>query len=110
MTREALFCTFGAIAEVAPPGSAVIFDYLDTEAFVPGERPRRVQIMMEIVRHLGEPMITGLDPAGLAADLTERRLTSAEDLGPAAIKRFFAGRPDGYRACEHSHYARAVVA
>jgi len=33
-----------------------------------------------------------------------------EDLGPAEIQqRFFAGRPDGYCACEHVHYARAVV-
>ena len=37
LTRDAVFATWRAIAEVAPAGSAVIFDYLDTDAFVPGK-------------------------------------------------------------------------
>ena len=64
-----MFGTLAVIAEVAPAGSSVIFDYLDTEAFVPEKAARRVQIMMEAVRQLDEPMITGLVPERLAADL-----------------------------------------
>ena len=76
LTREAAFATLRAIAEVAPPGSTVIFDYLDSEAFVPERAARRVQIMMKLVERVGEPMITGFDPASLAADLGLPGLTS----------------------------------
>jgi methyltransferase (TIGR00027 family) len=110
LSREALFSIFGAIAQIAPAGSAVIFDYLEASAFVPGRVARRVEFMMEIVQHLGEPMIMGFDPAGLAADLEGVGLRLQEDLGPDEIQeRFFAGRPDDYHACEHVHYAWAVV-
>ena len=67
--------------------------------------------MMDAVRQVGEPMITGFDPAGLAADLATVGLRLHEDLGPADIEaRYFAGRPDNYHASEHVHFARAVVA
>ena len=111
LTREALFTTFRAIAASAPSGSPIIFDYLDTEALVPERAARRVNIMVEIVKRVGEPMITGFDPRTLAADLAGVGLRLQEDIGPADIqKRFFAGRPDGYHACEHAHFAWAVVA
>ncbi len=111
LTRDAVCATWRAIAEVAPAGSAVIFDYLDTDAFVPGRVAKRVQIMMDAVRQVGEPMITGFDPAGLAADLAAVGLRLHEDLGPSDIEaRYFAGRPDNYHASEHVHFARAVVA
>ena len=35
LTRDAAWATLRAIAQVAPPGSTVVFDYLDSEAFVP---------------------------------------------------------------------------
>ncbi len=111
LSHEALAATWRAIAKTAPAGSAVIFDYLDPEAFNPQRVTRRVAVMMETVARLGEPMITGLDPATLAADLAALGLRLREDLNPADIQaRFFAGRADGYRACEHIHYAWAEVA
>ncbi|MHB9072331.1 MAG: class I SAM-dependent methyltransferase [Desulfobaccales bacterium] len=111
LTRETLFATFSAIAHIAPAGSTIIFDYLDTEALMPERAARRVNIMVEIVERVGEPMLTGFDPAKLAEDLDRVGLRLHEDLGPADIQgRFFADRPDGYHACEHAHFARAVVA
>lgn len=111
LTREALLATFRAIAAMAPPGSTIIFDYLDTEAFMPERTARRVSIMIEIVKRVGEPMLTGFDPATLAGDLNQVGLRLHEDLGPADIQeRFFAGRPDGYRACEQARFAWAVAA
>ncbi len=66
---------------------------------------------MDLVRRMGEPMITGFDPGTLAADLASLGLRLEEDLGSAEIQeRFFAGRRDGYHACEHAHFALAVVA
>jgi methyltransferase (TIGR00027 family) len=111
LTRDAAFATWRAIAEVAPAGSTVVFDYLDTDAFVPEKAARRVQFMIEIVRKVGEPMLTGFDPSTLAADLARLGLRLQEDLSPSDIQgRFFEGRPDGYHACEHAHFACAVVA
>ncbi|MDO9531039.1 MAG: SAM-dependent methyltransferase [Deltaproteobacteria bacterium] len=110
LTREAVFATLRGISEVAPPGSTVIFDYLDSEAFVPERVARRVHIMMQLVERVGEPMLTGFDPASLAADLACLGLRLQENLSPSDIEaRFFAGRTDGYRACEHAHLARATV-
>lgn len=108
---EAILSTWRAISEVAPPGSAVTFDYLDAAAFDPARVSRRVQIMMEIVTRVGEPMITGFAPETLAADLAAEGLQLQENLDPAAIQeRFFQGRPDGYHACEHAYFAWAQVA
>ena len=108
---DAIFNTWRAVAGAAPPGSGIVFDYLDTDAFVPGRVSRRVEIMIEIVSRVGEPMITGFDPGTLAADLARLGLRLEENLNPAAIQdRFFQGRPDGYHACEHAHFAWALVA
>ena len=111
LSREAVSATWGAIAEVAPAGSPVVFDYLDTDAFVPEKAAKRVQFMMEIVRKVGEPMLTGFDPDTLASDLACLGLCLKEDLGASEIQeRLFAGRQDGYHASEHAHFAWAVVA
>jgi methyltransferase (TIGR00027 family) len=108
---DAVSSTWRAVAGAAPPGSAVIFDYLDSDAFVPGRVSRRVEIMIEIVSRVGEPMITGFDPGTLAADLARAGLRLQENLGPGDIQdRFFQERTDGYHACEHAHFAWAAVA
>jgi methyltransferase (TIGR00027 family) len=110
LTRDVAFATLRAIAQAAPPGSTVVFDYLDAEAFVPERAARRVQIMMKLVEWVGEPMLTGFDPASLAADLASLGFRLEENLSPSDIEaRFFAGRPDGYHACEQAHLARATV-
>jgi methyltransferase (TIGR00027 family) len=110
LSREAAWATLGAIAEVAPAGSGVIFDYLEIDAFVPEKVARRVQFMMEIVSRVGEPMLTGFDPLTLAPDLDRLGLGLREDLGPAKIQsNFFEGRTDGYHACEQAHFAWATV-
>jgi methyltransferase (TIGR00027 family) len=110
LTRDAILATLRAIARAAPPGSTVIFDYLDAEAFLPERAARRVQIMMKLVERVGEPMLTGFAPASLAADLAPLGLDLQENLSPDDIEaRFFAGRPDEYHACEQAHLARARV-
>ena len=66
---------------------------------------------IEIVKKVGEPMITGFAPDTLAADLAGQGLRLEENLSPPDIQaRFFQGRTDGYHACEQAHFAWAVVA
>jgi methyltransferase (TIGR00027 family) len=111
LSRRELFDTFRAIAMVAPAGSQLVFDYLDSDAFIPQRAAGRVRLLMDDLQGMGEPWITGLDPASLATELAPLGLRLQEDLGPADIEaRYFQGRQDGYHACEHAHFARAVVA
>jgi len=55
-------------------------------------------------------MKSGFDPSTLAADLARLGLRLDKNLSPTDIEeRYFQGRTDGYHACEHFHFARAVV-
>lgn len=110
LSPESVFKTLSSIAAIASAGSNVIFDYLEPDAFIPGKAAKRVQVMMENVRHLGEPMITGFNPAALAAGLADIGLHLKENLDPSDIQaRYFQKRTDGYYACEHVYIARAIV-
>ncbi len=110
LTRDAIFATLRTMADIALAGSTVIFDYLDTDAFDPGKAAKRVQRMLGEAQFLGEPMKTGFDPSTLAADLASLGLRLHEDLNPPDIQeRYFQERTDGYHACEHVHFAWAVI-
>ncbi len=111
LAREVVFDTLRSLASLGPRGSLVVFDFLDTEAFVPGRSARRVRLMQSAAERAGEPMQTGLDPSSLAAALAGVGLTLRQQLSPTQIQeRYFAHRHDGYRAFEHVHFAVAAVA
>ncbi|RJS24884.1 SAM-dependent methyltransferase [Corallococcus sp. H22C18031201] len=111
LPRDSVLRTLRSISTVAARGSTVVFDHLDTDAFVPERASARAQRLLAAVRQAGEPMRTGLDAAELPALLREVGLTAREQLTPADIQeRYFAGRTDGYRAFDHCHFAAAVVA
>lgn len=102
--------TLREIAEVAAAGSRLTFDYLDADAFILRKAAPRVLRMLWSVQEIGEPMQAGLDPLTLAAELAPLGLRLHEELSPWDIQqRYFTGRTDHYRACEHAHFALAVV-
>lgn len=110
LQREVVMSTLRSFAELAPAGSSIVFDYLDTDAFIPEKTAVRVKRMQAAVQMSGESMITGFDPSTLASDLFEIGLRLDENLSPSDIQeRYFKGRTDGYCAFEHVHFARAVV-
>ena len=110
LPREVVFETLRPIADITPAGSTVIFDYLDTDAFVPGRAAKRVLGMLEVARHLGTPMKLGFDPSTLAADLASLGFNLKENLSPSDIQeRYFQGRTDDYHALEHAYIVWAVV-
>jgi methyltransferase (TIGR00027 family) len=110
LTREEVFTSLGAIAQIAPAGSTIVFDYLDADAYVPGRATRRIQDAIAYTQQCGEPMKSGLDPSSLAADLAPLGLRLHENFSPADIeRRYFEARADGYHAYDHAHIARAVV-
>jgi len=110
LAREVVLDTLHAMAGLAPAGSAIIFDYLDADSFIPERTAARVARMLEAMRRAGEPMITGFDPAGLPASLRPLGLQLVENLSPADVEaRYFANRSDGFHAFEHIHFAHAIV-
>jgi len=110
LTRDAVSATLRAIAAIAPPGSPVIFDYLDNDAFSPTRTAKRVRLMMDGVRRLGEPIICGFDPFELNRELARLGMRLIENLSPSSIQEcYFQGRGDGYYATEHSYIACAIV-
>ena len=111
LTREVVFATLQDIAGIAQQGSTIVFDYMDADAFVPEKAGKRIQLMQWIAGQVGEPMKSGFDPHTLAAELNRLGWQMQENLAPDEIdRRYFQGRTDLYRAFEHLHFARAVVA
>jgi methyltransferase (TIGR00027 family) len=106
LTRDEVFATLRSIADMAPAGSAVIFDY-----FVPEEDTPHMKEMREGLRKIGEPMKTTLDPSTLAVELERVGLRLHENASPSDIQeRYFQSRTDGYQASHHVRFAWAVVA
>ncbi len=111
LTRDEVFATLRTIANIAPAGSTIVFDYYDTDAFDPERSSNRAQKGIEIVRNAGEPMKGGFDPSTLADDMAGLSLHLQENLSPSDIqKRYFKERTDDYNAFEHAHFAQVVVA
>ncbi|MBG9791531.1 hypothetical protein ABD76_02915 [Paenibacillus dendritiformis] len=110
LPRDDAFATLRMIAGICPAGSEIVFDYWDTEAFRPERAAVRVGWMLEMLRHAGEPMLTGLAPSAIAGQLREAGLHLREQMSPEAIQeRYFLNRPAGYYAYEHAHFVRASV-
>jgi methyltransferase (TIGR00027 family) len=109
LERGVIFDTLHELADLTPPGSHLVFDYLDSDAFLAGKSGSRVLLMQAIARQVGEPMKTGFDPRTLSADLDEKGFHLQENLSPEEIQaHFFQRRTDSYHAFEHIHFARAV--
>jgi methyltransferase (TIGR00027 family) len=110
LAPDSVFATLRDIAHLAPSGSSVVFDYLDTGFFAPENPHQSVRAVLDNVRRIGEPMSTGFDPPALAEGLTRRGLCLQEDLSAADIEaRYFRDRND-YHAGKHIHFAWATVA
>ncbi len=110
LTRDEVITTLRSITKIAPANNTIVFDYLDTDAFIPEKSSPQMQKSLEYLRMIGEPMITGFNPSTLGDELTCLGFDLQENLSPAEIEeRYFKGRTDGYHAYEYGHFARAVV-
>ncbi|MGA2676913.1 MAG: SAM-dependent methyltransferase [Methanobacterium sp.] len=110
LSRDVVFDTMQNITNIAPPGSSIIFDYFDTDAYVPEKASERVLKQIEFLSSQNEPLKTGFEPSKLGVELENIGLHLCENLSPYDIqKRYFQGRTDGLHAWEHAHIAWAVV-
>src|SRR5262245_45694784 len=109
LTRAAIEATWQAMRSVAARGSELVFDFIHPDA-LSATAPPVVRKTLERARSVGEPVITGLDPATLGAELEVTGWTLAEHLDPTEMnRRYFAMRTDGYRALPLAHLACAEV-
>jgi len=109
LTRKEVFVTLNSIANVAPAGSIIVFDYLDLDAFNP-EKSTKIQRRLKFLRDISEPMITGFDPSTLADDLANLGLNLYENLDSTDIERlYFRGCTNEYHAAKHGHFAYAII-
>jgi methyltransferase (TIGR00027 family) len=110
LTREEVFQTLRSITDIVPECSVVIFDYFDSDAFIPEKSSPKMQKKQEVFQKLGEKMITGFNPSILGEDIASLGLSLHENLSPEDIeKSYFQGRKDGHHAPEHGHIAYAIV-
>jgi len=110
LTRDEVFTILHSITEIAPADSTIVFDYLDTYAFISEKSSPQMQKSLEYLRKIGEPMITGFNPSTLAEDIASLGFHLQENLSPKYIeRRYLQGRTDGYQVDEHLYFACAVV-
>jgi methyltransferase (TIGR00027 family) len=108
LTREANLATLRSIASCSPAGSEVVFTYFDERIFqAQSESFRELE---QRVAAMGEPFLSGFNPAELAAKLAACGLDLVEDLnGSAAAARYDRGGEHGLGQSTFSHIALARV-
>lgn len=110
LTQNEVFSTLCSITDVAPAGSTVVFDYADIAAFDVEKSSLQMQKKRELLRQIGEPIITGFNPLTLSEHIANSRLCLQKNLSPDDIERlYFQKRIDGYHAQKHGYIACAVV-
>ena len=109
LPQEDVLATLRFIADVAPSGSTLVFDYIDTAAFIPEKLSPQMRELLEYLSKIGEPMKSrGFNPSTLAEELASLGFQLHEDLNPTDIEgRYLQGRAYGHY--EHGHFACAVV-
>ena len=112
LTREANLSALAAIGSCAAPGSELVFNYLDQEAFAPGAQLDEAFSRLKAdVAAAGEAFLSGFDPALLGAQLQTAGLALLEDLnGLQAVARYDAAGLNGLRLGAAAHLAHAHVA
>lgn len=110
LEKDQVYQNLGLMAEIAPIGSRIVFDYQDDEALNPEKAAERTKKMQQLAKAAGEPMKSGFDPLVLTKDLRALGLSLVENLSPPDIqRRYFNSLNNGYYAFEHVHFAQAVV-
>ena len=111
LSRDANLTTLRAIAGCAAPGSELVFSYVDQAAFGAGAMAEEFQVLQRSVAKLGEPFVSGFDPAVLAGDLRAIGLDLIEDCDDTQlVARYDPQGLNGMRPSIRSRIARVHVA
>jgi methyltransferase (TIGR00027 family) len=108
LTREANLATLKSIASCSPTASEAVFTYLDERVFQAQSASFRA--LEQRVAAIGEPFLSGFDPAELAGNLAACGLDLVEDLsGSEAAARYDRGGEHSLGQSMFSHMALARV-
>jgi len=111
LARETNLATFRAIASSTAPGSELVFTYVEQSEFEANRTSGSFGKVQTSAAALGEPWVSGFEPARLAEDLHGTGLNLLEDLNGAQMRaRYGQGRVDNLRPEPTAHIARAQVA
>jgi methyltransferase (TIGR00027 family) len=107
LTKEANFATLRSIAACSKAGSELAFTYID--AHLLNANSESYQQLAKTVASLGEPFLSGFDPATLAVDLRGCGLTLSEDMDMQhAAARY--GRDDLKNEAGPSRFSHVALA
>ena len=101
-----------AIATNSLPGSEIVFSYLDQVVFEEAEREPTgpLAVLLQGAASLGEPFLSGFDPATLKQTLAAEGLDFVEDMDDVQLaSRYDAHGVNGFKTRAVSRIARAVV-
>jgi hypothetical protein len=103
--------TLHSIAEFAPVGNIVVFNYTDTNAFIPEKLSLQMKEFLKFLRKIGEPIKTGgFNSSRLGEDLASLGFSPQENLSLEDIKEhYFQRLTGGYHAYEHGYFACEVL-
>ena len=106
LTREANLATLKSVASSAPAGSELVFTYLDERVFQ--ATSQSFHELQQRVAAIGEPFLSGFDPAELCANLAACGLELVEDLNGSDV----AARYDrsGDKTLEQSPFSHIALA
>jgi methyltransferase (TIGR00027 family) len=108
LTREANLATLGSIASCAPAGSELAFTYMEARVLL--EQSEAFKAIQARVTAMGEPFLSGFDPATLSQQLRDCGLELLEDVDGETAARNYS-HSGGRRFDQHSasHLALARV-
>lgn len=110
LAKNTVLKMLSTISEHSVSGSRIVFDYVCEDAFQEKTRSPRMSCLFQVLKSMGEPIITGFDPATLAETLQSSGMRLIENVTPAeSFERYFEGHAHGYMHAEHVHFAVAEV-
>jgi methyltransferase (TIGR00027 family) len=95
LSNAATLATLQAIAEIAAPGSQLVFDYMIPQALLHGEQLEMMQTLRGYTERRNEPLCGDIDPQRLRAAVQAMGFEWLEELdGHQQYERYFAARQD----------------
>jgi len=108
LTRADNLATMRSVAKCSPPGSELVFTYMDA-ARLRSSSPAFQEMQMRVTA-MGEPFVSGFDPDSLAAEISQCGLDLIEDLsGSQAVARYGRSDDASLSRPSSSHVALARV-
>jgi len=98
LSSTAVLGTLREIAELAAPGSEIVFQFIVPAATLAGEESSLVTALAAQAAAVGEPWLSFFEPGDLEAHLRQMGFGKVFHFGPQqATERYLLGRTDGLR-------------